>query len=75
MKKLNVGDYVKNLTKEQHDEIMSYQPSGYGKYCYLKGQTDKLFISKGFIDFPFMEEGLSFELSFNEFIERLKVTF
>lgn len=77
MKKLEVGDYVKNLTEEQFDKIMELQPENFCKYCYSVGQTDKLIFKGQYIDFLNGAHcvELSTQLTFRQFLSRAKNTF
>lgn len=84
MKKLEVGDYVKNLTEKQFDKIMDFQPGiGHGsyKYDYIIGQTDCLWLNTGiggsYLSFPHKanRHQLQTELTYRQFLGRAKNTF
>lgn len=84
MKKLEVGDYVKNLTEEQFDKLMELQPKKFGQYSYSKGQTDTLYLH----NYDFLGLAIEFisinqqfnqplkqELTYRQFLGRAKMTF
>lgn len=77
MKKLEVGDYVINLTEKQFSKIMALQPKQFCKYGYSIGQTDRLIYEGFYIDFLAGAHGveLNNELTYRQFLLRAKNTF
>jgi hypothetical protein len=77
MKKLEVGDYVKNLSEQQFNKIMELQPSPYACYYYIDWQTSSLINQGLYIDFigGSRTYELNNEYTFEEFLLRLKNTF
>jgi hypothetical protein len=83
MKKLEVGDYVKNLTEKQFDKLMELQPKHSPKYDYVVGQTDLLYlhgyaygVAMKFISiFPGLNQPLKTQLTYRQFLLRAKMTF
>ena len=77
MKKLEVGDYVKNLTEKHFNNIMKFQPDSSIKYRYIKGQTDELIYHGGYIDYLTGYHGVEIktELTYLQFLSRAKNTF
>jgi len=83
MKKLQVGDYVKNLTEKQFDKLMELQPQDFPKYEYSVGQTDTLYLHDHcgrfcmeFISmFPEFNQPLKTQLTYRQFLLRAKMTF
>lgn len=77
MKTLEVGDYVKNLTEKQFDNIMKLQPYPFSRYCYGVGRTDELIFEGYYIDFlnGAHKVELETELTYRQFLSRAKNTF
>lgn len=77
MKTLQVGDYVKNLTEKQFDKIMELQPEYFGKYLYVKDQTDELICQGNYIGFikGSIRIEPTTELTYLQFLLRAKNTF
>lgn len=78
--KLQAGDYVKNLSKKQWDEIMEFQPKPFLKLTYTEYYAkDGFALSvKGlFIDYNDSRFKIrsTNELTFDEFLLRAKNTF
>lgn len=79
MKKLEVGDYVKNLTEKQFDKLMELQPSPFCTYKYSVYKVDNLIFEGCYMDFLSGAHGLRIikekELTYRQFLGRAKKTF
>lgn len=80
MKKLEVGDYVKNLTEKQWNTIMELQPKMFTKYRYsiTNANTFGFRLSDGgkFIDItPLQSKRNTNLLTYRQFLGRAKMTF
>jgi len=74
MKKLQVGDYVKNLTEKQFDKLMETEAAP-EPYIYVKGQTDTLVFGGEYLGFNEWTAILKTQLTYRQFLLRAKMTF
>ena len=77
MKKLEQGDYVKELTEKQFKQLMELQPEDYLPYIYEDEKSGICFSKNGFlIILRLSEEGEATNpISFDEFKQRAINTF
>ena len=72
--KLQEGDYVKNLTEKQFNELVDMEKAEI-RYQYFKGQTDQLVYNGDFLDFNDKYQPYITKLTFRQFKSRAKNTF
>lgn len=72
--KLQQGDYVRNLTKKQFNELMEYQPNPYIPNTFFKYRNEIVFDGDYFSSF-LEDHELKTKLSFSEFKQRAINTF